>query len=89
MARGQNPPEGRPHHGVAAIQLGEKKRMFAMRKPFNSENIIIVINPTIVRPGPKFSIRPEGCLSMMPRLLRLLGYTTTIEDDTLIFVLPR
>ena len=50
--------------GVAAIQLGVKKRMFAMRKPFSSDRIVTVINPKIDRVGPKFSVRTEGCLSI-------------------------
>ena len=50
--------------GLAAIQLGQLKNVFVMRKPFNSFNVLTVINPRIIHGGPKFSVRAEQCLSI-------------------------
>ena len=49
--------------GLAAVQLGQKKRVFVMRRPFNSMNLDVIINPRIIR-GHGHSIRAEGCLSI-------------------------
>ena len=50
--------------GMAAIQLGVAKRVFVMRRPYNSENLLTVINPTIVRRGVNTRIKSEGCFSI-------------------------
>ena len=49
--------------GMAAIQLGVKKRIFVMRKPFSSNNIITIINPRLIR-GDGKSTKAEGCFSI-------------------------
>ncbi len=49
--------------GMSAIQLGVDKRVFVMRKPFNSERLITIINPTLVR-GNGQSVKTEGCFSI-------------------------
>ena len=50
--------------GMAGIQLGVAQRVFVMRKPFNSDNIIAVINPTIARRGKGKRTKAEGCFSI-------------------------
>lgn len=49
--------------GMAAIQLGVQKRLFVMRKPWNSDNLLVVINPEIVNVHGK-SKKVEGCFSL-------------------------
>lgn len=49
--------------GMAAVQLGVHKRLFVMRKPFSSDNLLVVINPTILR-SEGHSIKGEGCFSL-------------------------
>lgn len=49
--------------GMAAIQLGVAKRVFVMRRPFSSDNLLVVINPRIRR-GEGHSTKGEGCFSM-------------------------
>ena len=49
--------------GMAAIQLNVAQRLFVMRMPFDSENIITVINPKIVRSLGN-SRKKEGCFSI-------------------------
>lgn len=49
--------------GMAAIQLGVKKRVFVMRKPFSSDKIITIINPQLIR-GDGKSTKAEGCFSI-------------------------
>lgn len=49
--------------GMAAIQLGVKKRVFVMRKPYNTDNLIVVINPKILR-GDGKAIGIENCFSI-------------------------
>ncbi len=49
--------------GMSAIQLGVKKRLFVMRKPFNSQNLEVIINPKVLRGEGKAS-KIEGCFSI-------------------------
>lgn len=49
--------------GMAAVQLGVKKRVFVMRKPFSSDNIITIINPRLIR-GDGKSTKAESCFSI-------------------------
>jgi peptide deformylase len=49
--------------GMSAIQLGVPRRIFVMRKPWSSTNIITVINPKILR-GLGRSVKAEGCFSV-------------------------
>ena len=49
--------------GMAAIQLGVAKRVFVMRRPFNSDELLVVINPKIRR-GEGKAKRPEACFSI-------------------------
>jgi len=49
--------------GMAAIQLGVAKRVFVMRKPFSSDQIITVINPKLIR-GEGKSVGVENCFSV-------------------------
>jgi len=49
--------------GMAAVQLGVHKRVFVMRKPFNSQRIVTMINPKVLRRRGK-SRKPEGCFSI-------------------------
>src|SRR5690606_8148898 len=35
--------------GMAAVQLGVHKRIFVMRRPFNSDQLLVVINPRVRR----------------------------------------
>ncbi len=49
--------------GMAAIQLGVAKRIIVMRKPFNGERLVTLINPKLVR-GNGQSIKAEGCFSI-------------------------
>lgn len=49
--------------GMAAIQLGVAKRIIVMRQPFNSERLITLINPKLVR-GNGQSIKAENCFSI-------------------------
>jgi len=49
--------------GMSAVQLGVHKRVFVMRKPFNSDNLLVVINPRVVR-SQGGSTKVEGCFSL-------------------------
>lgn len=49
--------------GMAAVQLGVHKRLFVMRKPFNSDNLLVVINPHIAR-REGHAVKGEGCFSL-------------------------
>jgi peptide deformylase len=49
--------------GMAAVQLGVHKRLFVMRRPFNSDKLLVVINPKILRTNGK-STKSEGCFSI-------------------------
>lgn len=49
--------------GMAAVQLGVHKRLFVMRRPFSSDQLLTVINPTIKRVDGQ-STKPEGCFSI-------------------------
>lgn len=49
--------------GMAAVQLGVHKRVFVMRRPFNSDQLLVVINPR-VRRGEGGSLKAEGCFSL-------------------------
>ena len=49
--------------GISAIQLGHAKQIFVMRKPWNSENLLVVINPKISSVRGK-SKKPESCFSI-------------------------
>lgn len=49
--------------GMAAIQVGVKKRVFVMRKPYNTENLLVVINPKILRGSGK-AVGVENCFSI-------------------------
>lgn len=49
--------------GMAAIQFGVTQRVFVMRKPFNTDNLLVVINPEILR-GNKLTVKAEGCFSI-------------------------
>lgn len=49
--------------GMAAIQFGVAQRVFVMRKPFNTDNLLVVINPKVLR-GVKPTIKTEGCFSV-------------------------
>ena len=53
------------HHGLgmSAIQLGVAKRVFVMRRPYNSDNIVTMINPRLLR-GEGHSVKSEGCFSI-------------------------
>lgn len=58
--------------GMSAVQLGVHKSMFVMRKPWNSNNIITIINPKFKR-GIGKSKKIEGCFSF-PTLADLGAY---------------
>lgn len=49
--------------GMAAIQLGVAKRIIVMRQPFNSERLVTLINPKLVR-GNGQSVKAENCFSI-------------------------
>ncbi len=49
--------------GMSAVQLGAPMAMFVMRKPWNSNNVIAVINPKILRKEDSV-VKPEGCFSI-------------------------
>ena len=49
--------------GMSAIQLGSTKNIFVMKKPWNSNNLIAVINPKITRKEGS-SVKVEGCFSI-------------------------
>jgi peptide deformylase len=49
--------------GMAAVQLGVHQRLFVMRRPFNSGQLLVVINPVLVR-GSGLSTKGEGCFSI-------------------------
>ena len=49
--------------GMAAIQFGVTQCVFVMRKPFNTDNLLIVINPEILR-GDKPAVKAERCFSV-------------------------
>lgn len=49
--------------GMSAIQLNVPKRVFVMRKPWNSNRLLTVINPTIIRSEGQ-SRKAEGCFSI-------------------------
>lgn len=49
--------------GMAAVQLGVHDRVFVMRKPWNSNNLIAVVNPRLRR-AQGMSKKTEGCFSI-------------------------
>lgn len=49
--------------GMAAVQLGITKRVFVMRQPYNTERLITVINPRIIR-GEGKANGVENCFSI-------------------------
>jgi peptide deformylase len=49
--------------GMSAIQLGIAKRLFVVRKPFSSDNLLVIINPRIIR-GEGKSSGVENCFSI-------------------------
>lgn len=49
--------------GMSAIQLNVPKRVFVMRKPWNSNRLLTVVNPTIIRSEGQ-SRKAEGCFSI-------------------------
>lgn len=49
--------------GMAAVQLGVHKRLFVMRRPFSSDQLLTVINPKIRRVDGQSS-KVEGCFSI-------------------------
>lgn len=49
--------------GMAAVQLGVHKNIFVMRRPFNSDQLTVVVNPRVLR-GTGHSVKAEGCFSL-------------------------
>ena len=49
--------------GMAAVQLGVLRRVFVMRKPWQTDNILVVINPKVTSAHGK-SKKVEGCFSI-------------------------
>ena len=49
--------------GMAAPQLGVRQRVMVLRKPWNSDKIVAIINPRILRTTGK-SKKAEGCFSI-------------------------
>lgn len=49
--------------GMAAVQLGVQDTVFVMRKPWKTNNLVVVINPRIIRRQGK-SKKAEGCFSL-------------------------
>lgn len=49
--------------GMAAIQLGVKKRILVMRKPWCTDQLVTMINPKLLRKSGK-NTKPEGCFSI-------------------------
>lgn len=49
--------------GMSAIQLGLPIAIFVMRKPWNSNNIVTIINPKILRREGSV-VKSEGCFSV-------------------------
>lgn len=50
--------------GMSAIQLGVPKNIFVMRKPWKSDNIVAIINPSILSNSLQTSLGIEGCFSI-------------------------
>lgn len=69
--------------GMAAIQLGVAKRVFVMRRPFNSDQLLVAINPKIRRGSGK-STKAEGCFSIpnMPGDAMVQRFSTVYVDYT-------
>jgi len=67
--------------GISAIQLGAKRRLFVMRRPFNGENLEVIINPKILRGEGKAS-KMEGCFSIpLPD-----GTGVVVERKSIIYI---
>lgn len=49
--------------GMAAVQLGVHSRVIVMRRPFNSDQLLVLINPEIQR-SQGTSVKGEGCFSL-------------------------
>jgi len=49
--------------GMSAIQFGVPLAVFVMRKPWNSNNVVAIINPKILRKE-DVVIKAEGCFSI-------------------------
>lgn len=58
--------------GMSAIQLGVARRVFVMRWPYSSDNIVTVINPQFIR-GEGRSIKTESCFSIPDLPSNILG----------------
>lgn len=50
--------------GMSAIQLGVPKNIFVMRKPWKSNNLVVMINPSILSCSLETSLGVEGCFSI-------------------------
>lgn len=49
--------------GMSAVQLGVLRRVFVMRKPWSTDNLLVVINPEVKNASGK-SKKVEGCFSI-------------------------
>jgi len=67
--------------GMAAIQLGVKKRILVMRKPWCTDQLVTMINPKLLRGSGK-STKPEGCFSII--LPDGIGARVTRQTDIVI-----
>ena len=48
---------------MAGVQLGVTKRIFVMRWPYNSDRLVTIINPRLIR-GEGHSVKSENCFSL-------------------------
>jgi peptide deformylase len=72
--------------GMAAIQLGVSERVFVMRRPWSSDQLMTVINPVVKR-REGGSKKAEGCFSvpvpdnMQARILRASRIWVSFTDE--------
>ncbi len=69
--------------GMAGVQLGETKRVFVMRWPFNGDKIVTIINPRLIR-GEGHSVKAEGCFSIPEVPSNVIG--ARVKRMSMIFV---
>jgi peptide deformylase len=76
--------------GMSAIQLGIAKNVFVMKRPWNSQQLVAIINPKILR-GSGSSTKQEGCFSIdlppntiaLVRRMSMIYVQYTTEDGHL------
>lgn len=92
--------DSRPHEvavALAAVQIDELKRIVIIREDFDdkdNKNVIILINPEIVKYEGEITVEQEGCLSvkdiygLVPRHSKVRVRATALDGQQIHFKSP-